>query len=329
MADNVNNLKATPLDFTTVYPNIIALDFDVPFDKTIRIIDWNYIQGEERTYYGDEIDLRFWRMLKMPFGSSNDPENPLTLQEGYIYKYYFKTKVFDVYDDTGTKIIHKTNVRTIAQMNIDFTIHKSHQFWIVAPLSLDGFYFMFPVFLKEDKKHIDIETVSDRGVNNEYLPDRVRPYGKNDEDNPSWNIKYLANYYDKYLYLIQGFLDVSSSWNLRKDLSAVYLYDIDYKDLRPSNYFYNKVFYEFSAKKKLSIKEARLFGAMSLLYMQLGIGLYPDLMPIQREGETQNNRPVYEPWLIWGVLKFLYNKRTVDWDEDVPIPYFDLSPAWA
>ena len=79
----------------------------------------------------------------------------------------------------------------------------------------------------------------------------------------------------------------------------------------------------------MDIKEAKMFGVMTLLYMQLGIGLYPDLMPIQRYDETQNNRPIYEPWLIWGFYKFLWNKKTNDWGDDEIPPVFDLSPAWA
>lgn len=328
MSDTVNNLKATPLMFTTVYPNIVALDFDVPFDKTIRLVDWNYILGNEKTYYGDEIDLRFWRAMKIPFGSSYSPENPLTLQDGYLYKYNYKSKIFDVYDDTGTKIVHKTDVRTIAQMNIDFTIHKSHQFEIIAPMSLDGFNFIFPALLRRDRKPIDIENIADYGVNNAYLPDRIRPYDKNDIDNPFFKLYYLANYYARFPYLVQGFLDISDSFNMKDLITAVYQYDFD-KDIIPNNYFYKKEFYEFSAKKITDVKQAKMFGDISFLYMSLALGMYPDLMPIQKDGETQNNRPVYEPWLIWGILNFLYNKRTDDWDEDVPIPYFDLSPSWA
>ena len=77
--------------------------------------------------------------------------------------------------------------------------------------------------------------------------------------------------------------------------------------------------------KKFTFFAEKLF----LLYMQLGIGLYPDLMPVQRYGETQNNRPIYEPWLIWGFYKFLWNKRTNDWGDDEIPPLFDLSPSFA
>ena len=57
----------------------------------------------------------------------------------------------------------------------------------------------------------------------------------------------------------------------------------------------------------------------------LAFGLYPNLMPIDRGGETQNNRPVYEPWLI-VMEKFLFPYITDDTEDDFAIPIFDLSP---
>ena len=51
-------------------------------------------------------------------------------------------------------------------------------------------------------------------------------------------------------------------------------------------------------------------------------------MSVVRPDESQVNRPVYEPWLIWGFFQFLAN-RTIDLDDFYPIPVFDLSPWWA
>ena len=184
-----NVARAILLGVTSLYPKTQSIEFSYPYDNGIRIIDWDDILGEDKVYYGDEIDLKFWSLLNLPFGVSSDPENPLTLQEGYLYKYYHKTKVFDVYDDNGTQIIHKTNVRTIAQMNIDFTIHKSHQFWIIASSNVGGHKFMFPAWLVRDRKPIDIEEALNGGVLNYYLADRVRPYLPNDIDNYAWSIK--------------------------------------------------------------------------------------------------------------------------------------------
>lgn len=68
----------------------------------------------------------------------------------------------------------------------------------------------------------------------------------------------------------------------------------------------------------------------------MGLTMFPMLEPILRKGEEQNNRPVYEPWLIWGVLKFLgnheYGGPYYPWDdEDTPnIDVLDgISPNWS
>ena len=56
--------------------------------------------------------------------------------------------------------------------------------------------------------------------------------------------------------------------------------------------------------------------------------LFPKYQKIVRPGESNNNRPVYEPWLIWGVLKFLWLHRSEE-EDDYGIPVFDLSPNWS
>lgn len=459
---------ATVLGVTSLFPNSESILFSYPFDNGIRVLGFDDILSNFAIYYGDEIDLRFWKLLKIPFGQSNNPENPLTLQEGYLYKYYHKTKIFDVFDNNGTRIIHKTNVRTIAQMNIDFTIHKSHQFWIISDVNIDGHIFMFPAILRKDHKPINVEEFMQSGVQNIYVPDRVRPYLPTDIDNPTWDIKYIALYDEMQKWVRSGALLL-----LRKYNEQIYrgLHDyeaIDWHKNCPTNYFYMKELYELevvnlpeditkvppfdptkgynegdyvrgnteltaytlykvmssSCQTKTEKRDAygniiydehgnivyeyevdpysftyiikntaRIFDIkigkryyvndvirtfdeegkpvyyivktefvmtdweidivntqkictlvlevkrfkrftffaeqIYLLYMQLGIGLYPDLMPIQRYDETQNNRPIYEPWLIWGFYKFLWNKKTNDWGDDEIPPLFDLSPAWA
>jgi len=450
---------ATLLGLTSLYPRVQALEFSVPFDNGIRVIGWDDIILHESIYYGDEIDLHFWSLLKLPFGISNDPENPLTLQEGYLYKYNHKLRTFDVYDDGGIRIIHKTNIHNIAQMNIDFTIANSHQFEILTDGALDGYVFMFPAICRKKVYPSDINNIVECGVQNIYLPDRVRPYLPTDLDNPSWYIQHLATYdesqkwvntilsvnysafyvpisgldkyngidwnkncptnyfYMKELYeiartnlpdnianvpifdptecydvgdFIRGntqeteytlYMILSSSCQLKTIIgydehgNPIYDCNVDpssfvyvVKDMRyvfdleigkryfvnniirvlgtDGNYVYYLVKTEFvltdwevdivnTQKICTLLEEIKKFKRftffkeyINFLYMQLGIGLYPALMPIQRYDETQNNRPVYEPWLIWGFYKFLWNKKTTDWDDDIDIPLFDLSPLW-
>ena len=96
----------------------------------------------------------------------------------------------------------------------------------------------------------------------------------------------------------------------------------------PNNYLYlpNKYtpFTIVDTKKKLRATQIKLTFTLA----ELSICLYHMLLPIQRAGETINNRPVYEPWLVWGFYKLIYSKGTIA--EDVPIiyPIFDLSPVY-
>ena len=57
--------------------------------------------------------------------------------------------------------------------------------------------------------------------------------------------------------------------------------------------------------------------------------LYQMLQPVIRDGETQNNRPIYEPWMIWGFYNFIHSSVVndiVDYLHEVPT--WDLSPNW-
>lgn len=445
-----DTIKATILGFSSLYPKAQALSFSVPFDDGIRIIGWDDVLSNDKIYYGDEIDLKFWKLLEMPFGASSSSDTPLTLQQNYLYKYYHKKKIFDVYDNHGVRIVHRTNIQTISDLNIDFSIHKSHQFWVIVEGELDGYVFMFPAILQKDRKPIDINNYINGGVQNIYIPDRVRPYLPDDPDIPEWNIKYLALYED-----MQRWVNGSSGFNSYKYDEEIYRAlspksGVDWAKNYPTNYFYMKKWHEFVANMipddiskvppfdptkcyeegayvrgntevtsftlyqimssscqtivdghctvdpysftyvikntskifdieigkryyvndivrtdvngkhiyylvktefvmtdweidiintdkictlMIEIKKFKRFTYFAehiwLLYMQLAIGMYPELMPVERYDETQNNRPIYEPWLIWGFYNFVWSKHSEDDDDTITIPLFDLSPMFA
>ena len=66
-----------------------------------------------------------------------------------------------------------------------------------------------------------------------------------------------------------------------------------------------------------------------LLLPNLSKSIYPALQPINGTMDTNNNKPLYYPWLIWGIYEILINyKSGDDIDPSFEIIPFDLSPNW-
>ena len=59
----------------------------------------------------------------------------------------------------------------------------------------------------------------------------------------------------------------------------------------------------------------------------LALSMFPQLLPVENDGETLNNRVLYEPFLIWGFYKILVNKYNFD-ELKLYLDVFDLSPNW-
>lgn len=418
--------EAVILNIDAIYPYSTELNFSIPFDNGIRLINPVDLLLSDEVYYGDEINLSFWNLLRLPFGISSTPESPLTLQPNYLYKYNHTTRVFDVYDDLGVNIIHTENIRSIADMNIDFIIHKSHQFEIIYDGSGFANRFFFPAILVKDIKIGDNVDVVRCWVDNIYL---------NNEDCNNWHIKHLA---EDYIPSYWSKVDIIPQFRkyLEDILFGVAPTTLSYNKNKPENYFYADGFdiYEFNAIPKnpplfdpiivyndgdivsdeqgyiyavhggskcilpdgtadpngfvyKTVGTGRIFDKkigkryyvndiindnstyylvkvefvmtdwtidivntdkICVLLLRIGkilkftaifrylwlvlaiqaLSMYPDLMPVERAGETQNNRPIYEPWLIWGFLKFIYNQYTHD-DDYENIPVFDLSPRYS
>lgn len=324
-------LGAVILEPVSLNPhNVDVMDFSRPMDNGIRIMSPEYLVGTPHVYYGDEIDLKFWHLLGLSFGTSWTTGTVLTLIPDYRYVYNHMAHVFDAYDDTGVNFVHIEDVDSIAGMGIDFTIHKSHQFEIIVdPSSIGLFSFIFPAHIIMPELFYQQQNLISQGVDNIYLADKERPYKEDDEDNPIWDYKHISLLYlNSMKHRVLDFGDVigGGMYGFRPE-ALDYFWDINWDRNCPTNYFYlGDRFVNINPEKLLqmfSIKELD----PKILLPYLSINVYPDLMPIDRAGETQNNRPVYEPWLIY-VIEFLYNKYTKDYYEDIPIPLFDLSPRW-
>ena len=294
------SLGGTILQMVPLFPpNKASIEFSKPWDNGIRIISPDYLIQAKTKYYGDEITLGFWKLLNLPFGSTPSPSNPLTLQSGYKYIYNHRTRVFDVYDDTDTNILHTTNILTIVDLNIDFTIHKSHQFEIIVGDDFSGSHFIFPAKLVKKLFDTVKEDTGGMGLDNMWVFDNY---------NSSWDFpKYLAfvNIVEDVGFLTTEPIPIYIPGNYADAVGALNKYkDIFFERNRPMNYFLTRYSPEVFVKLLQTFDFKMLTG--DLLLPWLSTDMYPDLMPVQRTGETQNNRPVYEPWMIWACLYLIY-----------------------
>ena len=97
---------------------------------------------------------------------------------------------------------------------------------------------------------------------------------------------------------------------------------------------------DFSIFSALLVEEIKMASiiedAWGVLLPLLSINLYPRLGIIERPGEVNSGRPLYEPWLIksvdWGGWldgDFVYPPGTTEDKKDTyELNVFDLSPWW-
>ena len=155
------------------------------------------------------------------------------------------------------------------------------------------------------------------GIKNENVPDRIRPYAKDDFDNPSWGIGHIGHSFvnnSTYSYDFTYFDFIS-------DLTGFILGNIQNDSVIANNNFYCSL-EDFSVIGRLidyKIGATKL--SFDMVLPKLSKLMYPALMG--------TNFVLYEPWLIWGIYKILYSKRIVDIEgEDFEVFPFDLSPLW-
>lgn len=303
------------------------LQASIPLFQNIFImqaetIDSPYNHG---IYYGDEINILFWEMLNLKMGTMSTA--PYTLMAGYKYIYYVENKRFVIYDANSAIVYEKKDVVYISDFCIDIEIYKSHQLEIHLSPYCDVYSFFKVARLKYRAYDVTIEDIDSCGINNMFEADRVRPYLADDVDNPLYKIFHIADIdFDDTKQISQENYRVLQEI----DETGIKNGDIDFASTSPSGIFYEDMV-DTGATAKLA-KQVLFCEMVMYNYMlpNLSTSLYPGLMPVERSDETQNNRPVYEPWLIYGLYKFIYSKRTSDdIDSDFEIYSFDLSPVYS
>ena len=302
-----------------------ALTTDFVDDKRLSPIDGKDFDTYEM--HGCEMNLSIWSMLNIPFGDEDVPVVDLVDDYTYTYNYIYKT--FEITDSSGNILQRYTNVFTLSAMGISLDVVDSCNFVIVMP---DFFrcnqYKTIKIIQRIfgcDQKEFDV------GVDNTYIVDRIRPYGADDEDNPTrffGRIAGLADDYDKFGSYLGGWRNTSSIEDENMSLTGICKYQYRLERMKPNQYTYLSGFREYVAiDKRVPLTYNEL--PIDFLLPEFSNSIYPALLPIDREGEVHNNRPVYEPWMIWGYYDLLWSKSTGDIpDEPVKYPIFDLSPNW-
>ena len=290
-----------------------TLRHDIPFADNIRLLTPEYIMSSIKPVnYGDMVNLKFWKLIGLPFGHSTD--TPLHKQVGYIYRLYAVSRVFKVINNLGVEILEKQNIQSMADMHIDFDIYKSHQFEIIIDGEIGGGKSTFLIPAKDSHTKLKCEY---------YLTSAISGLTYDIEDNPDFT---PFSIYCKWNKLWAEYASFIGSTYKTQDMIAlpeILIYD------------YNNIanFITDSYKDFTADEDTIVYKGKAIEYLPLGIlltaSLFPSLFTPEMAGELNKTRPLYEPWLIWKVLEFIYNHRTEDIDNEYPFPILDLSPNWA
>lgn len=297
-----------------------------PYFNGVFVVQGDTLNAEYMgVYYGDEVNLNFWKQLDLDMGIDTTDTTLYKLTTGYKYVYYVSTRKFIITDDSGNVVYTANNVKSIKEFKIDMEIYKSHQLEIVISPNSDIYsYYLVVRLLKKDDGAVSDKY--DYGVNNIDITDRVRPYGKDDPDNPTWNILYLGQIAEGIDLFLR---DNTNCMTKDEYLIGSKVGDINYSKISTSNNFYADGIKTMVASLYENQYVCTVM-AYSLVLPNLSTDMFPQLLPVDKLDELCNNKPVYEPWLIWGIYKFLTSHITVDKDDpSFEVVPFDLSPIYS
>lgn len=305
---------------STMAPVSSSIEVCSPYFTDVRIINADSLDSSiSGIYYGDEVNLLFWEQLNLDFGSDATYDTTYHLVSGYTYTYYVVNKEFIIKDPSNGVIFSNSNIKSIADFCVDFEVFSSHQ--LIINVSSFSYMFRFYKIAKLIRAPIPgIPSTTDGEIKHMVIG------GDGDSSEPiPWTLKYLA-YTDNFV-IQKGTV---TSLVARKYLLDSFVFDgFNYNKLYPNNDFYTDT-YEFEKIAKLVDKQYISTMMMySLLLPNLSKSIYPALQPINGTMDTNNNKPLYYPWLIWGIYEILINyKSGDDIDPSFEIIPFDLSPNW-
>ena len=313
-----------------------SLTVSIPVFNNIKIISPEVLSNElTPPYYGDTVTIAFWKKLHIKLGGKSS--SPIYhLQSGYKYIYDSYKNTFTIINDVGNIVETIRKITSIGDMRIDFNIYKSHQLEISIAGLEETFPFYIPADLTWKPWESDEYTESYEGINDIYKVD-INP------DMPIYNTEREIHYIDKYLNYdnFYNYIGLKTHYDIDAycyNLKLLGKSTINWDNISHYNELVNDEYSLSDGDKATStlpweppLKRSEFVGTflkMSSLLPCYTMSMYPELMPILLNTETINNRPVYEPWMIWGLYKFIWNKKNTDVTDDFVIPIFDLSPIW-
>ena len=290
--------------------------FTKPFNNQVYMTNLNNIMLKLKpVYYGDEIDMFFWRRMNVVLGETKPSTIQFHRQDGYKYRYYRDKNKFIIHDENNLEVINK-KVDTLADLGIDFDIYKSHQFMIYVNGSGLGLnYFLRSVKIQTVYNNFNkLGLIGLVGIGGEYQ-------SKQTSESDLYTI--LGEYPD--WFFVKETITMNSHqmgrfnginyYDIKNEATGKYPFYFDVPKPKAVNIELKDI-----PAKKLDINDVFIIPLLAL-------SMFPHLLPVEKEGETLNNRVLYEPFLIWGFYKILVNKYNFD-ELKLYLDVFDLSPNW-
>lgn len=331
--------------------NVEGLQFSIPFSNNIKVVSHSFIMYKMSSpIYGDEVSLRFWKTLHIDIGAYSDATAYWQKTPGYKYIYTLDTKKFTVVDPNGNIEFERANIDSMGDMGISFEIYKSHQFIIKFDTSKDKFPFYIPTKLEREELSCCGTDSDVKGINNyisrgkkvldyQYIKHMGSDSYMNnyvDTNKHDFNFYYEDKIHTLGLYPKSVFVNIYDNSYLLSSYD-VFVADATRLKFPPGNPPWKPGDNPNDPDSPdspippenpdIDLRGTMLF--WSMLLPKYSKSLYPMLMPILKDGEVINNRPVYEIWMIWGFYKYLTSSYTTNESDDHEVLSFDLSPNWS
>ncbi len=294
----------------------VYLDASIPYFNGVFLLHGDSLEaGISGVYFGDEVNLLFWEQLDIKMSSSSTYSYTYPLLSGYRYIYNTDGRRFIIYDNSNA-IVFENTIIGLNDFCINFDVYKSHQFEIHVSAFGDSFSFYKVARLYRVMNNSTLNYKA-MGLDNIVAADRIRPYGKYDEDNPSWRILNLVSLDNSCVNYVYDFSFVTE---------IGLLFGIILSSIRSDNIAVNNNFYAGLSDFVIEGELVNHNIGASLISLDM---LLPNLLKTMYPALTGTNYVLYEPWLIWGIYQLLYSKRIIDIEgDDFEVFPFDLSPLW-